>query len=181
MSSFISFSQSFFETLYTWIFPILFKILLIIGIAFLAQYLIDLASGKLKFTNENGNESKQSRRFTRIKTINQIIRSTSRVIIITIGLIMILNELGLDTRPLLASAGILGVAFGLGAQNIMKDVINGFLILSEDQFGIGDTVKIGEIAGKVENMNLRITTLKDASGNVHVIPNSEIKQVTVLK
>ena len=181
MSSFISFSQNFFETLYTWVVPSTFKVVLIVAFAFVAQYLIELASNKLKNLDGNGDEAKQNRRFTRIKTINQITRSTGRVIIITIALIMILNELGLDTRPILASAGILGVAFGLGAQNIMKDVINGFLILTEDQFGIGDTVKIGEITGIVENMNLRITTLKDASGNVHVIPNSEIKQVTVLK
>ena len=181
MSSFISFSQNFFETLCTWILPSMFKVAVIILFAFLGQYLIELTSNKLKSMDKNGDEAKQNRRFTRIKTINQITRSTGRVIIITIALIMILNELGFDTRPIIASAGILGVAFGLGAQNLMKDVINGFFILLEDQFGIGDTVKIGDITGKVQDMNLRITTLKDSNGSFHIIPNSEIKQVTVLK
>lgn len=94
---------------------------------------------------------------------------------------MILHELGLDVRPILASAGILGVAFSLGAQHLMKDIVNGFFILLEDQFSIGDNVKIGELSGTVEKMNLRLTVLKDQNGNVHIIPNSQISQVTVIK
>ena len=172
MSSFISFSQSFFESLFTWVLPSLFKVLLIIGIAFFAQRLIDTATN---------NFLRKIKLIRRVETIKQIISSSSRVLIIAITLMMILHELGFDVRPILASAGLLGVAFSLGAQTLMKDVINGYFILLEDQFAVGDKVKLGDISGTVEKMNLRITTLKDLDGNTHIIPNSEIKQVTVLK
>ncbi len=172
MSSFISFSQSFFETLLTWIVPSFFKVALIILLAFFIQYLINLATE---------NFLRNLKLIRRIETIRQIISSSSHLIIILISLMMILNELGFDVRPLLASAGLLGVAFSLGAQHLMKDVINGFLILIEDQFTIGDKVKLCDISGTVERLNLRTTTIKDTNGNIHIIPNSEIKQVTVLK
>ena len=176
----ISFFQNFTETLWTWILPSIFKIVLILIIAFFLQNLITFGTKKFKDLQENGSD-KQSKRLKRVKTLNQIVKSTTKVIIGTIALIMILNELGIDTRPLIASAGILGVAFSLGAQHLMKDVINGFFILLEDQFGIGDIVKVNEISGVVEKMNLRTTTIKDSAGNIHIIPNSEIKQVSVIK
>ncbi len=172
MSSFISFSQSFFETLCTWIFPSIFKVLFIIGIAFCAQYLINLATN---------NFLRSLRHIRRIETIRQIVSSNSHIIVIAITLMMILHELGFDVSPILASAGLLGVAFSLGAQNLMKDVINGYFILIEDQFAIGDKIKIGDILGIVDKMNLRTTTLKDSDGNTHIIPNSEIKQVSVIR
>lgn len=172
MSSFISFSQSFFETLITWIVPSFFKIALIILLAFFIQYLINLATE---------NFLSKLAHIRRIKTIRQIISSSSHLIIILIALMMILNELGFDVRPIIASAGLLGVAFSLGAQSLMKDIINGFFILLEDQFAIGDTIKIGDHTGKVERINLRTTTLRDSVGNIHIIPNSEIKQVTVIQ
>ena len=171
MSSIISFSQNFFETLTTWVFPSIFKILLILIIAFFIQRLTNL--GIANFIN-------QSRKIKRAETLSQIINSTNKVIISIIALMMILHELGLDVRPILASAGILGVAFSLGAQQLMKDVINGFFILLEGQFSIGDNVKIGDLSGTVEKMNLRTTTLHDQLGNVHIIPNSQINQVTVV-
>lgn len=177
----ISFFENFTETLWTWILPSMFKVLVIIFIAFLAQNLISFGTKKIKDLQGNSDPDKQSKKLKRVKTLNQIIRSTTGIIINTIALIMILNELGLDTRPLIASAGILGVAFSLGAQNLMKDVINGFFILLEDQFGLGDTIKIGDHTGIVEKMNFRTVTLKDSSGNFHIIPNGEIKQVSVLK
>ena len=169
MSSFFSFIQNFLETLFTWIVPSAFKLLFIAGIAFFAKYLINLSCDNFvrKFRNTK-----------RAETLKQIIDSTSKTIIITIAVMMVLNELGFDIRPIIASAGILGVAFGLGAQTLMKDIINGFFILFEDQFGIGDTVKIGDHSGVVEKMNLRTTTLKDSMGNTHIIPNSQISQVT---
>ena len=172
MSTLISFSQNFFETLWTWILPSIFKIILILVIAFFTQHLTNLAVF---------NFIRQSRRFKRAETLSQITRSTSKVIISVIALMMILHELGLDIRPILASAGILGVAFSLGAQSLMKDIINGFFILLEDQFGIGDSVRIGEYSGTVEKMNLRTTTVRDSQNQIHIFPNGEIKQVTVVR
>lgn len=172
MSSFISFSQNFFETLFTWVLPSIFKILLIIAIAFFVQRLIDTATD---------NFLRKLKLIRRVETIREVISSSSHIIITGIALMMILHELGFDIRPIIASAGLLGVAFSLGAQHLMKDVINGFLILLEDQFAVGDKVKISDHSGIVEKINLRTTTLKDSDGNIHIIPNSEIKQVTVLK
>ncbi len=172
MSSFISFTQSFFETLCTWILPSIFKVLLIIAITFVIQRLIDTATD---------NFLRKLRLIRRAETIRQIISSSSHIIVIAIALMMILHELGFDIRPIIASAGLLGVAFSLGAQSLMKDVINGYFILLEDQFAVGNKVKIGDHSGTVEKINLRTTTLKDTDGNIHIIPNSEIKQVTVLK
>jgi len=171
MSSTISFFQNFLETLTTWVFPSIFKILLILVIAFFIQHLANLGIA---------NFIRQSRRIKRAETLSQIISSTNKVIISIITLMMILHELGLDVRPILASAGILGLAVSLGAQSLIKDIINGFFILLEDQFGIGDSVRIGDYSGIVEKMNLRTTTLRDSAGKVHIIPNGQINQVTVI-
>ena len=90
----------------------------------------------------------------------------------------ILEELGVEIGPILAAAGVLGLAVGFGAQSIIKDIISGFFILLEDQIRVGDVVKIAGKGGIVENVNLKMTTLRDLSGNVHYIPNGEIGVVT---
>jgi small conductance mechanosensitive channel len=93
---------------------------------------------------------------------------------------MISAELGFSIGPVLASAGIVGVAVGFGAQSLVKDVISGFFILFEDQFGIGDVVKIGEFTGVVERMTLRATVLRNLEGQVYVVPNGNIPNVIVM-
>lgn len=93
---------------------------------------------------------------------------------------MILRELGLDITPLLAGAGVLGLAIGFGAQNLIRDFLAGFFILLENQFRTGDVIKIKEHAGLVEDFNLRRTVLRDLEGAVHIIPNGEITTVTNL-
>ena len=87
---------------------------------------------------------------------------------------VIIKEAGVDITPLLTGAGIFGVAFGLGAQSLLKDLVNGFFILIEDQFVVGDAVELAGKSGVVEAINLRTTVLKGADGSVHVIPNSQI-------
>lgn len=171
MGSFVSFSENFLETIWTWVFPSIVRLFLIVIIASFIKFFIDVALENFvsKFKN-----------IKRAQTLRQILGSTSKVIIATIALMMILNELSLDIRPIIASAGILGVAFSLGAQQLMKDIINGFFILLEDQFGIGDTIKIGDVIGTVEKMNLRTTTIIDTSGNTHIIPNSQIDKLCVV-
>src|SRR5207245_7842934 len=86
------------------------------------------------------------------------------------GVIM-LGVLGVDTRPILAGAGILGLAGGLGAQSLVTDVVSGFFILFENQFLVGDYVKIGEAAGTVEEVGMRVTKIRDWHGKLHIIPN----------
>lgn len=108
------------------------------------------------------------------KTISRVIRNTVGLIIIVLVFITILPEFGVNIGPLLASLGILGLAIGFGAQSLVKDVINGLFILVENQYGIGDVVKVAGIAGLVEEVNLRRTVLRDLDGIVHYIPNGEI-------
>jgi small conductance mechanosensitive channel len=116
----------------------------------------------------------------RSKTICGIVNSCIIVFVSIIAIMLILGELGINIAPILAGAGVLGLAVSFGAQNLVKDVITGFFILFEDQYGIGDVIQIDSHTGIVESMNLRTTILRDMSGNVHIIPNGEIKQVVVM-
>jgi small conductance mechanosensitive channel len=116
----------------------------------------------------------------RAKTLTRVVHSTALVAMATIAGLMILRELGLDITPLIAGAGVAGVALGLGAQTLVRDVIGGFLILLEDQFAVGDTIQVGDIGGAVEKMTLRATFLRDMEGTLHVIPNGEMRIVSNL-
>jgi small conductance mechanosensitive channel len=116
-------------------------------------------------------------RISQVKTLAGVIRTTGLAIISAIVGLQVLAALGMDLAPLLASAGVAGVAIGLAAQNIVRDMLNGTLILIEDQFGIGDTVRVAGVYGVVEAMTLRKTTVRDADGTLYVIPNSQITTV----
>src|SRR5207249_3958992 len=91
--------------------------------------------------------------------------------------VVMLGVLGLDTRPILAGAGILGLGVGLGAQSLVTDVVSGFFILFENQYLVGDFVEIGEAAGVVEAVGIRVTQVRDSHGKLHIIPNGQIKAV----
>jgi len=110
----------------------------------------------------------------RSKTISHVITNTIGVVIGVIVLFTILAQVGVNIAPALASLGIVGLAVSFGAQSLIKDIINGLFILMENQYGIGDVVKVGGISGMVEEVNLRRTVLRDLDGIVHYIPNSEI-------
>jgi moderate conductance mechanosensitive channel len=113
-----------------------------------------------------------------VKTLAGVIRATGLAVIAAIAVLQFLAALGVNLAPLLASAGVAGIAIGLAAQTIVKDVLNGMLILVEGQFNVGDTVKLAGVAGVVESMTLRKTTLRDGSdGSLCVIPNSQITTV----
>jgi small conductance mechanosensitive channel len=121
-----------------------------------------------------------SQRASQLRTMAAIIRATSYSIIGFIVLLHLLSVFNINLTPLLASAGVLGVGIGLGAQSIFKDMINGILILLEDQFNVGDVVKIASLSGTVEDMSLRRTTLRDGDGTLYIIPNSQIATVSNL-
>jgi small conductance mechanosensitive channel len=109
-----------------------------------------------------------------------VIHSVGTFTVIFVAALEVLSQLGFNLGPVLASAGIAGLAIGFGAQALVKDVINGFFILLENQYDVGDTVRVASVAGTVEDMSLRRTVLRDADGSVHTIPNSEIKLVSNL-
>lgn len=109
----------------------------------------------------------------RITTLSRVFAFTGTVVIILIAAFMILAELNINIAPLLAGFGIIGVAIGFGAQYLIRDLIGGLFVIMEDQYNIGDVVKISGIAGIVEDINLRRTVLRDLDGIVHFVPNGE--------
>nr|WP_230393325.1 mechanosensitive ion channel family protein [Plantactinospora alkalitolerans] len=117
------------------------------------------------------------RRRQRAEAIGSVLRSLTTAVVFAIATLQILSELSLDLAPLLASAGIAGLALGFGAQTLVKDLIAGLFMLLEDQYGVGDTVDLGEATGVVEAVGLRITTVRDARGVVWYIRNGEIIRV----
>ena len=121
---------------------------------------------------------RQMKNETKIKTIVSIFNSFVKVFILGFALIFILDYMGVNTRSLLAVAGIGGVAIAFAAQSIVKDVITGAFILLENQYNIGDNVEIGSKAGTIVEMGLRVVKIKDVSGAIHIIPNGSITQVT---
>jgi small-conductance mechanosensitive channel len=119
-------------------------------------------------------------RIGQVKTLSGVIRATGFTIIGVIAGFSALATFDINLGPLLASAGIAGIAIGLAAQTIVKDVLNGILILVEDQFNVGDTVKLAGIGGVVESMTLRKTIVRDTDGTLYVVPNSQITTVANL-
>src|ERR1700733_12872364 len=121
-----------------------------------------------------------SQRAAQLRTMAAILRGTSYGIIGFIVLLHVLSIFGINLTPLLASAGVVGVGIGLGAQSIFKDMLNGIFILIEDQYNVGEVVKIAGLQGTVEDLTLRCTTLRDGDGTLYTIPNSQITTVSNL-
>jgi len=122
---------------------------------------------------------KEDREFQkRAQTLGSIIRYVLVIALLIVAAMTVLKELGVEIAPVLAAAGIVGLAVGFGAQSLVKDVISGFFILLEDQIRVGDVVQIADKAGLVEKISLKTTILRDLSGNVHYVPNGRIDVVT---
>jgi len=115
--------------------------------------------------------------YAQLRTLTSVIRATGIGIIVFLAILQVLPVLGFNLGPLLTSAGVAGVAIGLAAQNIVKDCFNGFLILIDDQFNVGDTVTIAGVSGTVETMTLRRTQVRGGDGTLFIIPNSQITTV----
>jgi moderate conductance mechanosensitive channel len=116
----------------------------------------------------------------RRNTLNGLFVTILGVVVSSVAAIMVFKELNFEIGPILASAGIVGVAVGFGAQSLVKDVISGAFIVLEQQFGVGDVVKIGDRSGVVESLGLRTTMLRDQEGVAHIIPNGKIEMVSVM-
>ncbi|GGA57901.1 hypothetical protein GCM10011507_06570 [Edaphobacter acidisoli] len=117
-------------------------------------------------------------RAAQLRTIASIVRATSYAVLAFIALMQILNIFNIDYKPILASAGIIGVGIGLGAQSMFKDMINGILILIEDQYNVGEVVTIAGLKGTVEELSLRSTRVRDGDGTLYIVPNSQIATVS---
>jgi moderate conductance mechanosensitive channel len=152
-------------------------ILFIVVASILLYYLLGVITTTLSKRIQALDGIEDSEMDRRTKTIFRVIHSTGAVLIIGTAILMILTELGVAVTPVLASVGFVGLALGLGAQTLVKDMIAGLFILIENQYTVKDVVEIGGITGTVEHMTLRATELRDLYGTVHIIPNGEIRIV----
>ena len=117
-------------------------------------------------------------RVQQVRTVTSVVTSVGVFVISFVAVLEVLFLLGLNLGPMLASAGIVGLAIGFGAQTLVHDFINGFFILFENQYDIGDTIRVAGVKGVVERMSLRSTVLRDEDGTVHMVPNSSIQIVS---
>lgn len=151
------------------------RIVVILVVAALLTRLVVLLTNKLeKFSKRD----ELAGRSQQLRTLAAVIQSVGVFIIYFFALLQILPIFNVDVKPLLASAGIVGLAIGFGAQTLVHDVINGFFILVENIYDIGDVVKIAGVQGTVEQMSLRKTVLRDDTGAVHSVPNSAMQIIT---
>ncbi|OZM71579.1 mechanosensitive ion channel protein MscS [Amycolatopsis antarctica] len=117
------------------------------------------------------------RRRQRAKTIGSVLSSVTTFLVYGLAFVLVLGELGINLGPIIASAGVVGVALGFGAQNLVRDFLSGIFMMLEDQYGVGDVVDVGEASGTVEAVGLRITTLRDINGTVWYVRNGEVLRV----
>ena len=117
------------------------------------------------------------RALQRAETVGAVLRSIARVAIVFFAVVTILGEFGVDLGPLLAGAGIVGIALGFGAQTLVRDFLSGFFMIVEDQFGVGDVIDVGEESGVVEGVSLRTTRIRDVDGTLWHVPNGQILRV----
>lgn len=156
--------------------------LLMVGGACLAiLWSVKLVSHAVRKAVDDGNDGVTSDAERRAETLGSVLNNTARILAVVFFLLMTLQEFGVNIGPLVAGAGIAGVALGFGAQSLVKDVISGFFLLMENQFGVGDIISVDEKhTGTVERMTLRVTQIRDAEGKAHFIPNGSVVRVVVL-
>jgi len=162
--------------------PIMIGVLIIIAIVVrwalqavidrLVRRATDAAESELASRLGNG-----ERRVQRARTMGDLLKSIVTGVVVAVFATMILGEVGIDIAPIIAGAGIVGVALGFGAQSLVKDFLSGIFMIFEDQYGVGDVVDVGQASGTVEAVSLRVTRLRDTSGTVWYVPNGQILRV----
>lgn len=150
----------------------------IIALFFLGRTLLKVIVKRLTKIVDDGDDSHVSQKEQRAETLGHIIITTGNIVIYAVILLMTLSLFGIDIRPVLAGAGVIGLAIGFGAQSMVKDFVSGLFILVENQYGIGDKVKIGSFEGQVIRITMRSTVLKNDEGETFYISNGLIKNVT---
>ncbi|WPR70180.1 mechanosensitive ion channel family protein [Flavobacterium sp. NG2] len=155
-------------------------IFIAIGAFFLHKILIRFIAKAVRIAVRPEKHQSKEAEEKRENTLIQIFSTTSKIVIILVSSLMILSEFGIEIAPIIAAAGIVGLAFGFGGQYLIRDIISGLFIILENQYRIGDLVKFDTLGGEVELITLRKTTLRDIDGTVHHIPHGEIKTVSNL-
>jgi small-conductance mechanosensitive channel len=154
------------------------KIIVVFVVIFILQRIVLFFVKKMRKRADH--QVHNFHRAAQLRTMASILRATSYGVLGFIAFLQLLNIFDIPYQPILASAGIVGVGVGLGAQSIFKDMLNGIFILVEDQYNVGEVVLIAGLKGTVEDLSLRRTTLRDADGTLYVIPNSQIATVSNL-
>ena len=156
------------------------KLIIILLIILSIKIIISLANKIINRTLRNKEQTNYFVNNKRANTIGQVLQNLVKYTLYFIGSLMILDMFGIKTTSILATAGVGGIAIGFGAQSLVKDVITGFFIILENQYSVGDYVQILDFEGIVEELGMRVTKLRDFSGELHIIPNGEITIVTNL-
>lgn len=158
--------------------PILAILIVAIVVTLVARLLVRRFQRKL----EGSPSVTQVVNLQRATTLTHALSATTIVVIWTLAALMVLDELSVNLAPLLASAGVVGVALGFGAQSVVRDTLSGFFILLENQFGVGDVVEMqttaNPVAGRIEALTLRVTSLRAFDGTLHIVPNGNIQVVS---
>jgi small conductance mechanosensitive channel len=157
------------------------RILAALAVGWVAFWVLKLLLRRIERSIEPAEGGLLSVQEQRAKTLLSLVRSIGIVVIIVLVFFMVLGALGINLGPLLAGAGVIGLAVSFGAQSLVKDVISGLFILFENQYGVGDVIRLdATVSGAVERMTLRVVVLRDVHGVVHIVPNGEIKRVSNL-
>ncbi|KZE39382.1 mechanosensitive ion channel protein MscS [Brevibacillus parabrevis] len=181
-------TESFFEKIYgeiynyvadanMWV-SIGMTLLKIVGIIIASRIVVSLVQAAVNrvFQHRQGGKIHLDQR--RVDTMRVLVNNVVQYTLYFLAILMILQLIGIDLRPVLVSAGVLGLAVGFGAQSLVRDIITGFFIIFEDQFAVGDVVTINNMTGTVQEIGLRITRVRSWTGEVHIFPNGTITQVT---
>jgi moderate conductance mechanosensitive channel len=144
-----------------------------------AWLIIRLVARRIEHWGDSGGDGLlRSAREQRARTAAKLVRSLGRAVLTVVGILMLLDQLDFNISPLLASAGVVGLAVSFGSQSLVRDYVTGFFLQLEHQFALGDVIRIGPVEGTVENITLRLVYLRDGTGALHIIPNGQITQVT---
>jgi small-conductance mechanosensitive channel len=154
------------------------RIVFILVGALIAIRLLGFITRRIERFFDDDDPTTMNEREKQAATLGKVLRNIIRVLVWVVAVMMILKEIGIDIGPILAGVGIAGLAIGFGAQSIVKDFLAGMFVLVENQYNVGDVIRAGGVAGLVERITLRATTLRDLEGNVHIIPNGVIDVVT---
>lgn len=149
-------------------------LIIILGAWLLRRMGVAVIMGILKRAVRSHPFATETDRKKRLDTLDSLVNALSKIIIWMVAVIMIVDEIGINTTPLVASAGIAGVALGIGAQSLIKDFTNGLFIILENQYRVGDYVQFDTVQGIVQAITIRTTILRDFDGNIHHVPNSSI-------
>jgi small conductance mechanosensitive channel len=168
------------ETAFHWLAHSGLRVLLIVVGAFLVVKVAFRLIRRIETLADDGDPNFQSLQEKRAATLSLLLRQVCGVLIAAVSGMMILREFRVDIAPIIAGAGIVGLAVGFGAQSLVKDIISGFFILLENQFDVGDVISGAGVSGGVERIGLRFTQLRDLEGRVHFIPNGEFRVVSNL-